>query len=177
MAAPNRGYIRDVEHLTGLGLVIIPLEGKKPILPRWNKLEKTPSRMHVFENRNIGVLCGLTSGITVLDIDASNGGVQLWKRLSMCYPAFTTPMVRTPGGGMHIYFKYNRKLHSLSSFKLRGARIGWDLLNNDRVAVLPPSKNIDTGKAYVWANHIDTTPLARMPPWLEEYLLACKYFE
>jgi len=173
----DTAYTKIVLELTNYGLVVMPLDNKCPILKNWNKLEKTPSRLYIFQNRNIGILTGRISGITVLDIDMKNDGLTIWNNLSSAYPEIKTPMVRSPSGGLHIYFRYNKKLHSFSRFNLRGKPVGWDLLNNDRQAVVPPSKNPITKKAYTWIINPKECEFAPIPQWLEDYLLKCKSFD
>lgn len=173
----DMAYAKIIPQLVGYGFVVIPLDNKRPILKNWNKLEKTPARLYVFHNRNIGIVTGKVSGITILDIDIKNDGLTLWKKLSTSYPEIKTPMVHSPSGGLHIYFRYNKKLHSFSRFSLRGKTIGWDLLNNDRQAVVPPSKNAITKKSYKWITTPSDVNFAQMPQWLEDYLLNCKSFD
>lgn len=156
------------------GFVVMPLDGKKPILKNWNKLEKTPERLYIFENKNIGVLTGEASGITVLDIDLKDNGMKVWNCISSSYPEIITPMVHSPNGGLHIYFRYNKKLSSFSRFTLRGKKVGWDLLNNDRQAVVPPSVDKDSKKKYKWHISPDVAPIIEMPKWLEDYLIHAK---
>ena len=165
-------YLTLIPKLSTYGFVAIPLEGKKPILKKWNLLTKTPERFYIFENRNIGILTGSSSGITVLDIDIKDGGMKLWKGISAAYPEIKTPMVNTASGGLHIYFQYNKKLHSFSRFLLRGSKIGWDLMNNDRQVVVPNALN-----TYKWVKSPDEVPVSTMPSWLEQYLLTCKSFQ
>ncbi len=165
-----------IKKLTNYGFVVMPLENKRPILKAWNHLEKTPERLYIFKNRNLGLVCGKASGITILDIDIKNNGLEVWKHLSSSYPEFKTPMVETPSGGLHLYFRYNKKIHSFSSFTLRGKQVGWDLLNNDRQAVLPPSINTITKRKYKWVISPDETDFIQIPQWLENYLLHCKSF-
>lgn len=173
---PNKidrlSYLTLIPKLSSFGFVAIPLDGKKPVLKKWNTLLKTPERLYVFENRNIGVLTGSSSGITVLDIDIKDGGMKLWKNFSSAYPEISTPMVRTASGGLHIYFQYNKKLHSFSRFPLRGSKIGWDLMNNDRQVVVPNSQN-----TYTWVMSPEDVPISAMPNWLEYYLMQCKSFK
>lgn len=173
---PNKidklSYLSLIPKLSSYGLVAIPLDGKKPILKKWNTLTKTPEKLYVFENHNIGVLTGASSGITVLDIDVKDGGIKLWKSFSSAYPEIKTPMVRTASGGLHIYFQYNKKLHSFSRFPLRGSKVGWDLMNNDRQVVVPNAQN-----TYTWITSPDEVHIITMPSWLEEYLLLCKSFK
>ena len=169
-------YLEVIPRLNGFGFVVIPLNDKKPILKQWNKLLKTPEHFYIFENRNIGILTGHVSGITVLDIDIKDDGLKIWSNISSSYPDIVTPMVKTPSGGIHLYFRYNKNLHSFSRFKLRGHSIGWDLLNNERQVVAPPSMNYITKKKYKWLLSPVTTSIESMPKWLEDYLMNAKSF-
>ena len=169
-------YQDVVPELSSYGFVVIPLNEKKPILKRWNQITHTPTKLYIFENHNLGILTGQISGITVLDIDLKDEGMKLWNNITMAYPEITTPVAKTPSGGLHIYFRYNKNLHSFSRFKLRDRKIGWDLLNNDRQVVAPPSINSITKKQYRWILSPKSTPFTAMPNWLETYLLNAKSF-
>lgn len=169
-------HLTVVPELTSYGFIVIPLDNKKPIFKRWNKITQTPERLFVFEGHNIGILTGQSSGITVLDIDIKDEGLKVWNNISMAYPEIMTPMSKTPSGGLHFYFRFNKKLHSFSRFKLRNRPIGWDLLNNDRLVVAPPSINTITKKKYKWIISPQKTPFAPMPQWLEDYLTNVKSF-
>ena len=63
-----------------------------------------------------------------------------------------------------------------SKIILRGHNIGWDLLNDGRQVVAPPSIDINTKKKYKWIVSPSTTPCAIMPKWLEAYLTWAKSF-
>jgi hypothetical protein len=145
-------------------MVVIPLNGKRPFFKNWTQLDHIPDDYSVFDNRNMGILTGKASKITVLDIDVQNGGMVHWNKIKKMYPAIVTPMVKTPSKGLHIYFQYNPRLRSTSKIKLDNKSIGWDVLNNGRQVVAPPSKG------YKWMLSIEETPLAKMPEWLEIYI-------
>lgn len=173
----SQGFHREVvPELISYGFVVIPLDNKKPIHKRWNKLTHTPEQLYIFEGYNIGILTGQVSGLTVLDIDIKDDGLKLWNNLSNAYPEIVTPMAITPSGGLHLYFRYNKNLHSFSRFKLRNKKIGWDLLNNERQVAAPPSINPITKKSYKWAVSPSTVKPIIMPKWLEEYLINVKSF-
>ena len=169
-------YAKVVPELNKYGFVVIPLNGKKPFLKGWNKIKKTPERLYIFEGHNLGIICGEASGITVLDIDVKDEGMKIWNSLSSAYPLIHTPTTRTPSGGLHIYFRYKKSLNSFSRFKLRDRPVGWDLMNNDRLVVAPPSIHDTKKKKYTWVISPKTTPIAIMPKWLEDYLLNVKSF-
>lgn len=152
--------------------VCIPLNGKVPFFKKWTEITHTPKESNVFDNRNIGILTGKISKLTVLDIDTQDNGVATWNKIKKLYPEFKTPMVATPNKGFHLYFKYNPKLSSTSKLHLNGQTIGWDLLNDGRQATTVPS--VLYGKKYKWINSLDDTPLIKMPQWLENYILLLK---
>ncbi len=147
--------------------ITIPLNGKRPFFKKWTELDHTPKDWNVFNNKNMGVLTGKPSKITVLDIDYQDNGMAHWNKIKKLYPTIITPIVSTPGKGLHIYFKYNPKLPSTSKLHLNDTVIGWDILNNGRQVVVPPSDK------YKWIYDLDT-PLAKMPEWLEHYILLLK---
>lgn len=169
-------YKKIIAEYNSYGLITIPLKDKTPILKEWNLITSPIKRIDMFKNHNIGILTGVVSGITVLDIDVKNNGLKVWKAISSAYPEISTPMARTASGGLHIYFRYNKKLNSFSKFKLRGEYIGWDLLNNNRQAVAPPSVNAKLKKKYKWIVHPSAVEFAKMPQWLEDYLSQVKSF-
>ena len=171
MQSQHKKYI---EELSKHRFVMIPLKGKIPFFKDWNTIIETPSRVEVFRNHNIGILTGAVSGITVLDIEARNDGLKIWKMISSVYPEIKTPMVKTPSGGIHIYFIYNKRLRSFSKFKLRGSTIGWDLLNDNRQVVAPPS--VIQEKKYKWIISPNEASILKMPHWLENYLIDIKSF-
>ena len=174
MNSKNNITNKVIEYYNEKGFVCIPLDQKRPTLRRWNTITKTPDKLVVFQNRNIGVLTGRISGITILDLDVKNNGIKMWNKIQTLYPSFKTPTVKTPSKGLHLYFKYNNKLSSFSRFKLNGESVGWDLLNNDRQAVLPPSEISGKGK-YKWLVSMEETPIIEMPAWLLNYILLVRY--
>ncbi len=106
---------------------------------------------------------GMYKGYNIAD--GSYGTVEVViNKIKKMYPAIVTPMVKTPSKGLHIYFQYNPRLRSTSKIKLDNKSIGWDVLNNGRQVVAPPSKG------YKWMLSIEETPLAKMPEWLEIYI-------
>ena len=61
--------------------------------------------------RNIAVVTGKVSGISVIDIDSPEAEERLFKVI----PETTvTPTATTPRGGKHLYFKYDARIPSVS---------------------------------------------------------------
>lgn len=158
-----------------LGWVVIPLRDKIPLLKGWNIMDSTPKLYHVFNGKNIGVITGRRSGITVVDIDIKDDGLKHWKQLIKMYPDFTTVCCKTPSGGFHYYFQYEESLPTMSRFTLNGKVIGWDIMNQNRQVVLPPSTI--NNKNYQWINSPFNTRIIKMPKWLLWYLSNMKSFD
>jgi len=145
----------------------IPVNGKIPYFKKWNEVTHS---VEIPTGKNVGILTGKPSKITVLDIDSKDNGLKVWNILSSLYPHFVTPTVATPSG-LHLYFKYNKKLKSTSRLKVNDTRIGWDILNNDRQCVAPPS--VADNKKYRWKVDL-SNPIITMPLWIESYILLNK---
>ncbi len=164
--------MKNIQDLISHGFVLMPLNERLPIIRHWHRLTDTPKNLNMFHSHNVGILTGKISGITILDIGSKSIGMKLWNNLSSCYPTVITPIAKTSSGKLHIYFKYNSKVHSSNNFKLRGSSIDWDLLNNDRYVIAPGSTVKVNGKSkdYKWMVSPHDASIVSMPQWLEEYL-------
>ncbi len=133
--------------------------GKRPLLPEWQKLEKTPENIgkYITEGCNIGLVCGVKSGVTVIDKDH----MLFWENITRDLGLFTLESQRTEGRG-HSYFVYSSELKNKKSHIL-----GIEILSDGSNAVLPPSKHA-SGETYRWLN--PDAPLSPMPPILMERL-------
>jgi hypothetical protein len=137
--------------------------GKRPILDGWQKLkghQGINTLKEYFENkdRNIGLVCGKESGLTVIDADS----LLFLKDLLLIGDFNTLRSKRTEGRG-HIYFNYNTKLKSQKHHDL-----GIEILNDGNNAVMPPSIHV-SGDVYQWINpDID---IIDVPDELENALL------
>lgn len=179
-----------------LGFVPIPLDGKKPVLPGWQKIQKDAALISIndgftkYNANNIGVICGKTSGIVVIDIDTKNNGLDTWNQLislhgdsdssSAAYRDPYTFKVRTGSGGYHYYFKYdsdNEMLKSRSgAVKINDAKVGIDIKTNGGQVVFIGSQHPDTKQLYEWVNNNSNgeqsmPPISKMPDWLLSLLL------
>ena len=108
----------------------------------------------------VGIVTGGLSGILVLDVDGPEGEAELKKR---GHPL--TPMVRTAGGGLHLYFKHPEK-------DIRtGIRVapGLDVKASGGYVVAPPSLG-PNGKPYEWIVGLEEVDPADPPEWLTELL-------
>jgi putative DNA primase/helicase len=108
----------------------------------------------------VGIVTGAVSGILVLDVDGAKGEGELKKR---GHPI--TPMVRTPSGGLHLYFR-----HPDADVRT-GIRVvpGLDVKASGGYVVAPPSVG-PNGTAYEWIASPEETDLADVPEWLMHLL-------
>lgn len=138
--------------------------GKRPLLKDWQKLKETPKDIdsHIKNGRNIGLVCGNVSDVTVIDFDHEIFINELLEGIEI-----DTLMCRRTQGRGHIYFKYNPKLPSQSHHDL-----GIEILSDGRNVVLPPSIHA-SGESYKW-NDPDKQ-IIEMPAKLVENLM--KLFE
>ncbi len=108
----------------------------------------------------VGVVTGPVSGVLVLDVDGPEGEAELNNH---GHPA--TPMVRTPSGGLHLYFK-----HPAGDVRT-GIRVapGLDVKARGGYVVAPPTRGAN-GKAYEWIVSPQEAELAEIPDWLRGIL-------
>lgn len=142
------------------GFRLHPLKPLKkiPLLTGWNQAasnsqEQIEKWAAEFDGCNWGVLTGPASGITVVDVDPRNGGDVTWQQLIAQHGDVDAPLVRTPSGGFHLYFKFFPAQHSLGN--------GIDVLNGNN-CVLPPSQT-EVGN-YTWEKPLKK--LKAPPAWL-----------
>lgn len=108
----------------------------------------------------VGIVTGPLSGILVLDVDGPEGEAELKKH---GHPI--TPMVRTAGGGLHLYFRHpNTEVRT-------GIRVapGLDVKASGGYVVAPPSIG-PNGKPYEWVVSLEDAEPADPPEWLMQLL-------
>jgi hypothetical protein len=153
---------------------------KKPRLKDWPTLATTDAEQirawwREEPDANVGLVPGPKSaGLAVVDVDPRNGGLVTWEALRRrlpvvagSVPALRTPLVRTGGGGYHLYY-------DASALLAAGTRLptalgpGVDLHANDRLNIVaPPSIHPVTGQAYAF-----TDTLGDLAPYPEGWLTA-----
>lgn len=119
---------------------------------------------------NVGIATGAGSRIVVIDIDVKGGGLETlerWKQEHGDFPS--TPTVRTPTGGLHLYFKYPEGASVGSPTSIAP---GVDVRGDGTHVVAPPSMHA-VGGLYEWIVAL-TTPLAELPVWLLDLILNSK---
>lgn len=172
------------------GFVCLPYHtwGKKPVLKAWTSFKETPFAEFEKDIFGLGILCGESSGITVLDIDTQENGLAYWEKILAKYDSNNeiAITVDTPSGGKHIYFKYDATVKSSAGIdiligpKKIQKKIGWDIQNNGRQVVAPPTTYTATnpdkkqfeGNPYVLVSGYEN--LLEMPKWLYDILTGRK---
>jgi putative DNA primase/helicase len=104
----------------------------------------------------VGIVTGRVSGLLVLDVDGPKGEAVLKEH---GHPP--TPMVRTPSGGLHLYFR-----HPQEDIKT-AIRIApeLDVKAAGGYVVAPPSRG-PNGKSYQWLISPEDTEPAVVPEWV-----------
>ena len=108
---------------------------------------KEPNPMR--QRRNLGIVAGEVSNLTILDIDMGPGklGAQTWVELIREHGEPQTLRAITGSGGMHLFFTYNSALKTSSN--TLGKHV--DCRNDNGYVVAPPSRH-KSGNLYRWDN-------------------------
>ena len=148
----------------------IPIKGRSKE-PNLVELEPYLNRTATAEELNswawsgVGIVTGPLSGVLVLDVDSAEGEECLRKH---GHPP--TPMVRTAGGGLHLYFK-----HPDQMVKTRIRVVpGLDVKASGGYVVAPPSVG-ENGKRYEWLVSPEEAELADPPEWLMSVLRSRRF--
>jgi hypothetical protein len=143
--------------------------GKTPLVKDWpNRATTDRSRIHAWRSRwplaNIGMPTGERSGIWVLDVDLDaekgiDGPAELRELEKKHGPLPATTTVRTPRGGLHVYFRHAEGVTN-SPGRLP---LGIDVRGEGGYVLLPPSETHDG--AYQLESRGE---IAEAPSWLLE---------
>jgi len=128
------------------GFSVIPLNGKIP-MAKWTDYqtryptEDEIDKWFTSDKVSIGIVTGEISGISVIDVDKKDGGLETIKDLHLPI----TWSVKTGGGGWHYYYKYHKDAPTTA-----GIYQGVDVRSDGGQVVAPPSMH-ETGNRYVWS--------------------------
>jgi hypothetical protein len=151
----------------GYRLVIVRPGAKIPAFKGWQRAAYTDDELRRLldeQDYNVGILTG--GELVVLDIDSSEPAEVSWA-VEHCGD---TPMkCRTPGGGLHLYFRTQAGVRYSNGVKLQGGP--YDMRWNGCFAVCPWSRNGE-GIAYRWVGPV--LPVADLPVLRAEPLLRKK---
>ena len=149
----------------------VPLAvGSKIPAVKWRDLQPGESQPDRPDTQGRALLTGSRSGGTVvLDVDVKDGGFARLEQLEAALgPLPETRTVRTPSGGLHLYFQTDVKLRSVARVNVPGVPVvktaagaidGVDLRAEGGIVVLPGCP-----RGYVVE---EDHPIAQLPPaWL-----------
>ncbi len=108
----------------------------------------------------IAIPAGKQSGITVVDLTIDNGR-KMWESIveQFEYEPYQTKEIKSPSGGTHLYFKYNK---NVSSSKNRIAH-GINTLGDNDYIIVPPSRT-SSGDYKI----IQDRPSSIIPPFISD---------
>lgn len=150
--------------------ITIPMVDKRVLIPNWQN--KTETVIPHYLSPNIGIITGEKNNLLVLDIDIKDNGIYFWNKIKNEYPNFITPTVKSPGGSLHFYFKYNNRIPNMNRIFVNNSKIGWDIKSNGSIVVAPPSLYPNTNKRYKWLISLNDCKPIPMPKWLEKIILS-----
>src|SRR5215211_6625685 len=162
MSAAARGEAAEYRRL-GWSPIPIKERSKEPNLHELRPYltrKATREELGSWSWPGVGIVTGPLSGVLVLDVDGPEGEKELQKH---GHPA--TPLARTAGGGMHLYFKHPE--HHVRT----GIRVapGLDVKASGGYVVAPPSIG-SNGQPYEWILSPEEAELAEPPEWLMRLL-------
>ncbi len=116
----------------------------------------TAEELRSWDWPGVGIVTGRVSDVLILDVDGPEGEAELQQR---GHPP--TAMVRTPSGGLHLYFKHPEQ-HVRTGIRVAP---GLDVKAAGGYVVAPPSVG-PNGKPYEWLVSPEDAGLANPPAWL-----------
>jgi Bifunctional DNA primase/polymerase, N-terminal len=146
-------------------------DGGKGVHDASSNLEQIRKWGTLCPNGNIGVHCGMASGIVVIDVDPRNTGDISIRALSARGYVFPEgPRQRSGNGGWHLLFAYEP---GFTSSKNRLGK-GIDFQSDGKYIVLAPSwtrkSEQGPGGLYRWEVSPFDVPPPRMPVWMKSLL-------
>src|SRR5215472_5485885 len=161
----------------GMKLIVLAPNTKIPVYPRWqneNCSSDPKVLQHWFDNLlnpNVAVVCGCASEVVVIDIDVKHGQDGMAWYQQMCEEhgvewAYTL-RVRTPSGGLHLYFIWVEGIGKDNTGKLAP---GVDIQGEISYVVIPPS--VIDGQPYTFEMSDAETDVLPLPEWLAAQLYA-----
>ena len=158
-----------------LGWAVLPCRGKRPLTGHGvhdasRDIETIARWWREHPDANIGVACGTTSGIDVVDVDGDAGRATLAEVEVTRGPLPATPRQVTGSGGLHLIFAYDpaRPIGN----RVRGLP-GIDTRSAGGYVVVSPSIHPETRQLYRWDPELHPLKVrpAAMPRWLADLLM------
>lgn len=149
--------------------MLIPLNGERPLIKGWTKLgvpdeSKVRDWWRKHPSANLGIVCGKTSGIFILDVDVKTGGIENLDLLESEYGSLPDTLIaQTGGGGRHYFFKFPSGGLGNSTGQLPS---GLDIRGEGGQVAVHPSVH-ESGRTYEWQDfEPGEIEIAEAPAWL-----------
>lgn len=166
---------RAAQEYAAHGWPVFPLRGKLPAKPKaaggrgFHDASTDPLVVAAMWTRypgaNIGVRCGVTSGLAVLDVDPDHGGIVTLTRIESELGVLPgTVMAITGRDGLHLLYRHRPGIGN--GCNRWGA--GLDLRGEGGYIVAAPSVHPATGTRYRWSG--DGSWAHPLPAWPEAQL-------
>jgi hypothetical protein len=158
----------DAEGLCTCGNSDCTSPGKHPIAAGgFKNATKDPVKVRKAFSRpglNVGIATGSPSGWWVLDLDGEAGIAALdrWRQEARADDLPPFPVVRTGGGGMHVFFRCDGE-EIRNTSKVGGVPV--DVRGDGGYIVAPPSRHA-SGRSYAWDREIAVALEAPAPGWI-----------
>ena len=147
----NEKKIKEwMDYFWSKGMVIIPLKNgdKRPTVAKFPELtlEQSIEKCTNSKAQNFGITTGKNSNLFVIDVDVKDDGLKCWQEeiLPNIKP-FKTLTVRSARGGLHIYFRLDKRIENFGNGtniyrrdpKNNKEKIGIDIRANGGFIVAP----------------------------------------
>jgi len=172
--ANTHSYITYAEKLVEKGLLVTPVENKRPMFKDWQITDgdEVLEKKSLWKKANgLGLIMGKTSGVICLDIDILETTERLKEvrtDLEKLLPPIYCGLSGNPKKPVARLFKYNGERSEKFKF------IDAELLCEGNQKVIPPSIHPDTKEPYTWVNKslydIDVDDLPDLPENILNYL-------
>jgi putative DNA primase/helicase len=153
-----------------LGFSVIPADRQKKAFIKWKEFQsRKPIKDEIIEwsskwpDVNVALVTGEISNLTVVDTDDQPA---IDTVLAKIPKSVRCPIAKTPRGGRHFYFRYDRELETV-----RGIFPKCDIRSEGGFVIAPPSSGMN-GNPYEWeVSPFEVSP-PPMPEELREFLLS-----
>lgn len=151
--------------------IILKQNSKAPAI-NWQEFQTKRFPYEAFEQSHQGnwaIVCGVTSGVMVLDVDSKDALDKL-KEMGFDLLNYDTPIVKT-GNGYHIYFKYDTDFRITNRV---GVLKNVDFKTQGGYVLAPPSIHPERKTAYQWLKSPWDYTVMDMPSDLKKLLAGDK---
>lgn len=143
----------------------VPRKGTTGVKEATQDLDQIKTWWKITPKANIGIACGKTSNLFVIDIDPRHGGDKTWTELVGEREMIPTVTVATGGGGTQYYFQHIEGLKNGAG----ALGTGIDHRTDNGYVVAPPSLH-PSGKHYEFVENCEYIDPSIAPDWIADDL-------